>query len=204
MHTVSRGRCSERPPSPTPKKERPAGGRVLSGKHCGGGQRRKEIPSEDERQAERVDFTVATDGGARPNPGIGAWAAVIKDANGEERLLSGVLPHATNNAVELLAAINALESLPANSSVHVLTDSTYLRSGIVTWIPLWLRRNWQTVSGGPVANRPLWERLHSAASRLRVRWEWVRGHAGHELNQRADTECSRLIKVSSARGRLVA
>lgn len=110
-------------------------------------------------------------------------------------MLSGVLPHGTNNAVELLAAIHALESLPANASVLVLTDSTYVRNGITTWIPLWLRRNWQTVSGEPVANRALWERLHAATKKLRIEWRWVKGHAEHELNKKADAECSRLIRA---------
>jgi ribonuclease HI len=128
-----------------------------------------------------------TDGGARPNPGPGGWAAVVVDPEGggiEE--LSGGEPATTNNRMELTAAIRALEAQPAGSELDVYTDSRYVRQGITQWLPRWIRRGWKRPGDEEVKNRDLWQRLAEAESRHRVRWHWLRGHAGNEQNERAD------------------
>ncbi len=135
--------------------------------------------------APRPDATVVyTDGGARPNPGPGAWAAVIVEG-GETTELVGGEDHTTNNRMELSAAIAALEHL-APGKVDLYTDSTYVRQGITSWLPVWVARNWERRQGGAVKNQDLWKRLAGAAGRHDVSWIWVKGHAGHELNERAD------------------
>ncbi|MCM2274451.1 MAG: ribonuclease HI [Candidatus Didemnitutus sp.] len=186
---------------PLAEKERPP---VESeGEGCSGEQR-DQTSSNRRRQASEPDFIVVCDGGAKPNPGIIAWAAIVQDALGYRRMLSGVVERGTNNQAELLAALHALESLPDGATVRVRTDSRYLRDGASTWISLWLLRNWRTVSGAPVVNRELWERLILATQRLSVEWQWVKGHAGDELNEMVDAECARLLREAFASGRLVA
>lgn len=131
------------------------------------------------------DVEIHTDGACLGNPGPGGWAALLRYA-GRERELSGGEPATTNNRMELMAAIMALETLtgPCNAQLH--TDSRYVQQGIGEWLPNWLRRGWKTSGGGAVKNRDLWERLHAAASRHQVRWIWVRGHNGHPENERVD------------------
>ena len=132
-----------------------------------------------------------TDGGARPNPGPGGWAAVIVDpATGETVEIAGGEPHTTNNRMELLAAIRALEAQPTGSELEVYTDSRYVRQGITLWLPKWIRRGWRRPDDQEVKNRDLWQRLAEQESRHRVRWHWVRGHAGQEHNERADALAS--------------
>jgi len=128
---------------------------------------------------------IFTDGACRGNPGPGGWGAVLRHG-GHERLLSGRSNDTTNNRMELTAAIEALEALRRPCRVRLSTDSTYVKNGITQWIERWKRRNWKTVNGKPVKNVDLWRRLDRAASRHRIEWMWVRGHAGHEDNERAD------------------
>jgi len=128
---------------------------------------------------------IFTDGGCRGNPGPGGWGAVLR-WNGHEKELSGSEPHTTNNRMELMAAIVALESLKRPSGVVLTTDSTYVKQGITDWLTRWKRNGWRTASRTPVKNEDLWRRLDAAAARHQVDWRWVKGHAGHPENERAD------------------
>ncbi|MEL6960746.1 MAG: ribonuclease HI [Pseudomonadota bacterium] len=131
-----------------------------------------------------------TDGACSGNPGPGGWGALLVAMDGDtvlkERELKGGEADTTNNRMELLAAINALESLSRASEITVVTDSNYVKGGITEWIHGWKRRDWKTASKKPVKNEDLWRRLDEATSRHRVTWEWVKGHAGHPENERAD------------------
>ena len=129
--------------------------------------------------------SIYTDGACSGNPGPGGWGAILKWAN-HERELSGGEPHTTNNRMELIAAISALEALKRPCTIDLHTDSQYLRQGITGWIHGWKRNGWRTANRQLVKNSDLWRRLETAIARHQVRWHWVRGHAGHELNERAD------------------
>ena len=135
--------------------------------------------------ATRKQIEVHTDGACLGNPGPGGWGALLRWRE-VERELSGGEPDTTNNRMELMAAISALESLTEGCSVELYTDSQYVRQGIGEWLPNWLRRGWKTAGGDPVKNRDLWERLHAAASRHREDWRWVKGHVGDPDNERVD------------------
>jgi ribonuclease HI len=135
--------------------------------------------------AARPIVSIFTDGACSGNPGPGGWGAILRWA-GHERELSGGEPHTTNNRMELLAAISALESLKRPCSVDLHTDSQYLRQGITGWIQGWKRNGWRTADRKPVKNIDLWQRLDAAVARHDIRWHWVRGHAGDALNERAD------------------
>ena len=126
-----------------------------------------------------------TDGGCKPNPGPGGWAAVLR-FGATERELSGGEKATTNNRMELTAAADALESLTRPCHVVLHTDSEYLRNGITRWHTGWVRKNWRTASGDPVANMDLWQRVLAAAKPHSIEWKWVRGHAGDIMNERAD------------------
>jgi ribonuclease HI len=126
-----------------------------------------------------------TDGGCKPNPGPGGWAAVLR-CRGIERDLSGAEPATTNNRMELTAAAAALEALKRPCVVTVHTDSQYVQQGITRWSTGWVRRNWRNAAGDPVANMDLWRRLLDAAKPHQVEWKWVRGHAGDVMNERVD------------------
>jgi ribonuclease HI len=128
---------------------------------------------------------VHTDGACSGNPGPGGWGAILQ-WNGHTRELKGGEPHTTNNRMELMAAISALESLKRPVTVHIHTDSQYLRDGITKWIHGWKRNGWKTADKKPVKNVDLWQRLDAALSSHETQWHWVRGHAGHDLNERAD------------------
>jgi len=128
---------------------------------------------------------VFTDGACSGNPGPGGWGAVMR-FQGAEKELSGGEAATTNNRMELIAAIAALEALKRPSRVALTTDSTYLRDGITRWIHAWKRRNWKTADKKPVKNEDLWRRLEAALAPHEVTWHWVRGHAGHPENERAD------------------
>ena len=132
-----------------------------------------------------VVVEVHTDGACSGNPGPGGWGAILR-WEGRERELSGGEPLTTNNRMELMAAIAALEALKRPVSVHVYTDSQYLRQGITEWLRGWKARGWLTADKKPVKNKDLWERLDAANARHTVEWRWLKGHAGHELNERAD------------------
>ena len=128
---------------------------------------------------------VFTDGAAKGNPGPGGWGAILR-WRGEEREMSGGEPDTTNNRMEMMAAIRALETLKRPATVRLHTDSAYLRDGITRWIHAWKVKGWKTADKKPVKNVDLWQRLEAAAERHRVEWVWVRGHAGHPENERAD------------------
>ena len=128
---------------------------------------------------------IHTDGACLGNPGPGGWAALLR-YGAHEREIAGAEPDTTNNRMELMAAICALESLTEPCVVDLTTDSQYVRQGIIDWMPNWIRRNWKTAGGDPVKNRDLWERLHAATLRHRIAWHWVKGHSGDPDNERVD------------------
>ena len=129
---------------------------------------------------------IHTDGACSGNPGPGGWGAVLQSGAKTRELKGGDLA-TTNNRMELMAAIQALEALTRDCKVELHTDSTYVMKGISEWIHNWKRRGWLTADKKPVKNDDLWKRLDTARLRHDVAWRWVKGHAGHELNERADT-----------------
>lgn len=131
----------------------------------------------------RVD--VFTDGACSGNPGPGGWGAILISKEAQKEL-SGGEKLTTNNRMELMAAIAALEALKRPCEVHLHTDSMYVKDGITKWLAGWITKGWKTADKKPVKNQDLWQRLDEARSRHQVSWHWVRGHSGHELNERAD------------------
>ena len=127
-----------------------------------------------------------TDGACKGNPGPGGWGAVLRAADGRERELSGGEAPSTNNRMELMAAIEALNALKRPCRVSLTTDSNYVRDGIRSWIHGWKRNGWKTSDKKPVKNAELWQALDTARARHEVEWRWVKGHAGHPENERAD------------------
>ena len=131
-----------------------------------------------------------TDGACSGNPGPGGWGVLMQAMDGKtivkERELCGGEAHTTNNRMELLAAINALEALERTTELTIITDSAYVKNGITTWVHSWKRNGWKTASRKPVKNVELWQRLEEAQARHSVKWEWVKGHAGHPENEKAD------------------
>ncbi len=136
------------------------------------------------------DLYAYTDGACSGNPGPGGWGVLLQAKDGEavvkERTLSGGEANTTNNRMELLAAIHALETLARPSSLTIVTDSAYVKNGVTGWIFGWKRNGWKTSNKKPVKNVELWQRLDEAQQRHNVTWEWVKGHAGHPENERAD------------------
>ena len=128
---------------------------------------------------------IFTDGACSGNPGPGGWGALLR-WNGVEKEKSGGERHTTNNRMEMMAAIRALESLKRGMPVDLYTDSTYLRDGITKWLAAWKANGWRTAAKKPVKNQDLWQRLEAALTGHDVRWHWVKGHAGHPENERAD------------------
>jgi ribonuclease HI len=147
------------------------------------------MDSETERLVE-----IWTDGGCKPNPGAGGWAAVLRFGD-HERELSGGEAATTNNRMELTAAAAALESLKRPCKVRLHTDSEYLRNGITRWHSGWVRRNWRNAKGDPVANYELWQRVLAAAKPHSIEWLWVRGHAGDAMNERVDVLATKAREV---------
>lgn len=133
----------------------------------------------------RKQVGIHTDGACLGNPGPGGWAALLR-WNGHERELSGGEAQTTNNRMELMATIAALEALRSPCDVILTTDSQYVRQGITEWLANWVRRGWKTSGGDAVKNRDLWERLAQAAARHAVDWRWVKGHSGDPDNERVD------------------
>jgi ribonuclease HI len=131
------------------------------------------------------EVTLVTDGACSGNPGPGGWGALLI-YRGVERELSGAEPETTNNRMELMAVIAGLEALKRPCPVRIVTDSQYVMKGITEWIAGWKRKGWKTAAKTPVKNEDLWRRLDAALSPHQVRWEWVRGHAGHPENERVD------------------
>ncbi|MFP4519920.1 MAG: ribonuclease HI [Oceanicaulis sp.] len=128
---------------------------------------------------------IHTDGACSGNPGPGGWGAIL-EYDGREKELSGAEDGTTNNRMELMAAIVALETLKRPCKVRLVTDSSYVRDGVTKWIHGWKRNGWRTAAKKPVKNEDLWRRLDAANQRHDVSWEWVKGHAGHPENERAD------------------
>ncbi|HLL65357.1 MAG TPA: ribonuclease HI [Micromonosporaceae bacterium] len=138
----------------------------------------------DSGTAQVVD--IYTDGACSGNPGPGGWGAVLRYGSVEKELYGGEPTDTTNNRMELMAPIRALEGLTRAVAVRLHTDSTYVRDGITKWLPRWKGNGWQTTGRQPVKNIDLWQRLEAAAGRHEVQWLWVKGHAGHPENERAD------------------
>lgn len=136
------------------------------------------------------DLFAYTDGACSGNPGPGGWGALLIARDGDEvikeRELSGGAEDTTNNRMELMAAISALEALERPSALTIVTDSVYVKDGLTKWIHGWKRNGWKTAAKKPVKNEELWKRLDAAVARHTVTWEWVKGHAGHPENERAD------------------
>jgi ribonuclease HI len=140
---------------------------------------------------------IHTDGACSGNPGPGGWGAIL-EWNGHRKEIKGGDPHTTNNRMELTAAIMALEALKRPCTVELHTDSQYLRQGITAWILSWKRNGWRTADKKPVKNVDLWQRLDAALAHHKVRWRWVRGHSGHNLNERADELARQAIREMRA------
>jgi ribonuclease HI len=152
-----------------------------------------------DRRPSRDTVDIHTDGACSGNPGPGGWGAVLR-WRGRARELSGFEPATTNNRMELLAAISALEVLKRPMKVRLFTDSNYLRQGITTWLPAWKARGWRTVDKKTVKNQDLWQRLEQALARHDVEWHWVRGHSGDPDNERADQLARAAINAGRAGG----
>jgi ribonuclease HI len=135
--------------------------------------------------ADLPHVVIHTDGACSGNPGPGGWGAILTFGDHESELKGGEAL-TTNNRMELMAAISALEALKRPCRVDLHTDSRYLRDGITTWIGNWKRNGWRTADKKPVKNADLWKRLEAALAQHQIRWHWVRGHAGHDMNERAD------------------
>jgi ribonuclease HI len=140
-----------------------------------------------------------TDGACKGNPGPGGWGVVLR-AGDKERELSGGEPETTNNRMELTAAIEALNALKRPCRVKLSTDSRYVMDGLTKWIHGWRRNGWRTADKKPVKNAELWQALIDAAARHRVEWEWVKGHAGHPENERADKLASDAARANARSG----
>ena len=131
------------------------------------------------------EVEIFTDGACSGNPGPGGWGAIMR-SKGIEKELSGGERDSTNNRMEMMAVIVALESLTRPCSVKITTDSQYVMKGMMEWLPGWKKRNWKTAGRKPVKNVDLWKRMEQAAQTHELEWEWVRGHQGHPENERAD------------------
>jgi ribonuclease HI len=143
------------------------------------------------------DVTIFTDGSCRGNPGPGGWGAILISGD-KEREIWGGEGATTNNRMELTAAIEALNALKRPCRVELHTDSQYVKNGITEWLRLWKARGWRTYSKGAVKNEDLWRRLDEAAARHQIDWRWVKGHAGHPLNERADALARKgMVEASS-------
>ena len=138
---------------------------------------------------------IYTDGACRGNPGPGGWGVLLR-ANGKERELCGGERHTTNNRMELTAAIEALTALSRPCEVALYTDSEYVRRGISEWLEGWKRAGWRTAARKPVKNEDLWRRLDAIAATHRVEWHWVKGHAGHPENERADARANQGLEAT--------
>jgi ribonuclease HI len=141
-------------------------------------------------KAPMTQFIAFTDGACSGNPGPGGWGALLQARDGDivrkERDLKGGAADTTNNRMELTAAIEALDALGRATTITIVTDSSYVKDGVTKWIHGWKRNGWRTAAKKPVKNEDLWKRLDEAQARHTVEWEWVKGHAGHPENERAD------------------
>ncbi len=128
---------------------------------------------------------IYSDGACKGNPGAGGWGALLI-SGGHRKEICGGEPNTTNNRMEMLAVIRALEMLKRPSTVQVHTDSQYVQKGVSEWLPGWKKRGWRTAAGKPVKNQDLWQELDDLSQKHHIEWNWVRGHAGHPENERAD------------------
>jgi len=144
--------------------------------------------------AERVE--IFTDGACKGNPGPGGWGAVLR-YKGKEKELYGGEPNTTNNRMELMAVIRALEALTRKTPVRVTTDSQYVKKGITEWIHNWKRNGWKTAARKPVKNSDLWQQLDELVNKHDLSWAWVKGHSGHAENERADRLANKGLGTSS-------
>jgi ribonuclease HI len=135
---------------------------------------------------------VFTDGACKGNPGPGGWGALLRWGDHEKELFGGET-RTTNNRMELMAVIQALEALKRATRVRITVDSRYVQDGVCSWMPRWKRNGWRTATRQPVKNKDLWERLDRALAEHRVEWHWVKGHSGHPDNERADRLANRGI-----------
>ena len=143
-----------------------------------------------------TDVMLYTDGACSGNPGPGGWGAIL-NYKGQERELSGFESATTNNRMELTAVIKGLEALTRPCHVTVVTDSKYVMQGMTEWLPNWQKKNWRTASNKPVANADLWQELLKVAEKHTLIWQWVKGHAGHPENERADQLAVAAIKENA-------
>lgn len=136
-----------------------------------------------------MSIKIFTDGACLGNPGPGGWGALIRWEDAEEEL-SGSVPETTNNRMEILAVIKALERLKETTALSLYTDSQYVKNGITVWIKTWQKNGWKTSQGKPVKNKDLWQALFLVQKEHTIEWCWVKGHSGHAENERADTLAS--------------
>ena len=149
--------------------------------------------STDKNASEKITkVQVFTDGACRGNPGPGGWGALLR-YNDTEKELYGAERATTNNRMELMAAIQALESLKRPCEVTLTTDSQYVRKGITEWIDNWKRRGWKTADKKPVKNQDLWQRLEAATHQHTIHWKWIKGHSGHTENERVDALANKAV-----------
>lgn len=148
--------------------------------------------------ASEAKVEIWTDGACKGNPGPGGWGALLKYGDHERELFGGEAA-TTNNRMELTAVIEALDSLKRRCRVLLHTDSQYVQLGITEWLPNWIRRDWKTADRKPVKNADLWQKLQAAAARHEIEWRWVKGHAGHDGNERADELANRGVESLPAR-----
>jgi ribonuclease HI len=141
-----------------------------------------------------VSVDIYTDGACSGNPGPGGWGAVLRYGTVEKEMCGGSAEPTTNNRMELMAPIRALESLTRPVTVRLHTDSVYVRDGITKWVPRWKLNGWMTSAKTPVKNVDLWQRLDEAVARHEVSWHWVKGHSGHPENERADRLAARGLR----------
>lgn len=135
---------------------------------------------------------IFTDGACRGNPGPGGWGAILR-YNGNEKTINGAEAHTTNNRMELMAAISALEALKRPCQVELYTDSQYLRQGMMEWLFQWKKNGWRNSKKEPVKNADLWQRLDNLAKLHTIHWHWVKGHSGHPENEQADALANQAI-----------
>lgn len=146
----------------------------------------------------KPNTTIAfTDGACKGNPGPGGWGTFLVLSDGTQQEFYGGDKHTTNNKMELMGAIMALEKSPHNHALEIWTDSSYVKNGITSWIQGWKKKGWKTASNKPVKNQELWQRLDELQSGRDVSWHWVKGHAGHEGNEKADELANKGIVSSS-------
>lgn len=144
-----------------------------------------------------MTIEIFTDGACKGNPGPGGWGALLRH-NGKEKTLKGAETLTTNNRMELMAAIMALEALKRSCQVDLYTDSQYLRQGMIEWMAQWKKKGWRNSKKEPVKNADLWQRLDSLAQLHQIRWHWVKGHSGHPENELADALANQAIEELGA------